>query len=287
MTSVGPINADVVSLDDGLAHLDNELRKLGSVIIAFSGGADSAFLLAAAVRSLGSESVIAATAVSPSLPGTELQGAADFARGLGVRHVTPETDEMSRPGYVANGSDRCFHCKSELLSVLAPLGEQLGMGAIAVGTNADDVRDRFRPGIRAAALAGAKTPLADAGLTKAQVRAASRKWGLVTADKPAAACLSSRVAYGLQIGPKRLDRIEQSERGLRAAMIDAGLEVRNLRVRDLGDRARVEVDASLVAALVDRPHLLESVTGFDSVEVDRLGFRSGSMNEALDRRGRG
>ena len=276
------------AMDDSLGHrladLDNRLRELGSVVVAFSGGADSAFLLAAAVQALGSRSVIAATAVSPSLPGSELQAAADFARGLGVRHVTPRTDEMSRPGFVANGADRCFHCKSELLSVLAPLGDQLGMAAIAVGTNADDVLDRFRPGIRAAAIAGGRTPLADAGLTKSQVRAASRAWGLSTADKPAAACLSSRVAYGLQISPRRLDRIEQSERGLRAAMLDAGLPVQNLRVRDLGDRARVEVDAELVSALVHKPHLLESVTGFEAVEIDHRGFRSGSMNEALDRR---
>lgn len=277
--------ADTTSLDNRLAHLDNAIRRLDSVVIAFSGGADSAFLLAAAVRSLGSQSVVAATAVSPSLPSSELSGAEAFARDLGVRHVTPQTDEMSRPGYVANGSDRCFHCKSELLGVLAPLCAELGVAAIAVGTNADDVRDRFRPGIRAAALAGAETPLADAELTKEQVRAASRMWGLSTADKPAAACLSSRVAYGLQITPGRLGRIEQSERSLRAAMVDAGMPVRHLRVRDLGDRARVEVDAGLVSALVDRPHLLESVKGFDSVEVDVRGFRSGSMNEALDRRG--
>jgi uncharacterized protein len=273
-----------MSLDDQLADLDARLRRLGSVLVAFSGGADSAFLLAAAVRALGAEHVVAATAVSPSLPATELELADEFARGLGVRHVTPATDEMSRPGYAANGADRCFHCKAELLDVLVPVAAELGISAIATGTNADDARAGFRPGIRAAALAGAVTPLRDAELTKAQVREASRAWGLVTADKPAAACLSSRVAYGIEISPTRLGRIERAEGALRATLVDAGLPVRDLRVRDLGDRARVEVDSELVAELERRPELLEGVTGFDAVEIDPLGFRSGSMNEALRHR---
>ena len=266
-----------------LVELDERLRRLGSVLVAFSGGADSAFLLAAAVRVLGAGQVAAATAVSASLPETELEDAAAFARELGVQHLTPSTDEMARPGYVANGPDRCFHCKAELLHVLAPLATRLGMAAVATGTNADDAVARFRPGIRAAAQAGAVTPLCDAGLTKAQVRAASREWGLVTADKPAAACLSSRVAYGITIDPARLGRIERAESRLRATLTEAGLAVRNLRVRDLGDRARVEIDAELVEELRSRPELLEVVTGFDAVEVDPQGFRSGSMNEALRR----
>lgn len=276
--------------DTGLAarltELDARLRQLGSVVVAFSGGADSAFLLAAAVRSLGEGGVVAATAVSSSLPERELEEAAAFARGLGVRHLTPRTDEMARPGYVANGADRCFHCKSELLHVLAPLATRLGMTAVATGTNADDVVERFRPGIRAAALAGAVTPLCDVGLTKAQVRDASRAWGLVTADKPAAACLSSRVAYGIAISPTRLARIERAESTLRMTLVEAGIAVRNLRVRDLGDRARVEIDAELVEELRRRTELLDVVTGFEAVEVDPLGFRSGSMNEALQRSGR-
>lgn len=279
-----------MSPDTGLAaqlvELDERLRRLGSVLVAFSGGADSAFLLAAAVRVLGAGQVAAATAVSASLPETELEDAAAFARELGVQHLTPSTDEMARPGYVANGADRCFHCKAELLHVLAPLATRLGMAAVATGTNADDAVARFRPGIRAAARAGAVTPLCDAGLTKAQVRAASREWGLVTADKPAAACLSSRVAYGITIDPARLGRIERAESRLRATLTEAGLAVRNLRVRDLGDRARVEIDAELVEELRSRPELLEAVTGFDAVEVDPQGFRSGSMNEALRRSAR-
>ena len=270
-------------LPSRLGALDAQLRGLGSVMVAFSGGADSAFLLAAAVRALGADAVVAGTAVSPSLPASELDGARAYAAALGVRHVTPRTDELSRPGYVANGPDRCFHCKSELLDVLTPRAAELGLAAVATGTNADDARAGFRPGIRAAALAGAVTPLLDAGLTKEQVRAASRSWGLETADKPAAACLSSRVAYGLSITPARLGRVEVAERDLRRTLVDAGLPVRDLRVRDLGDRARVEVDTALVDELARRPELLDVVAGFDAVEVDPRGFRSGSMNDVLRR----
>jgi uncharacterized protein len=272
-----------MSLDDQLTDLERRLRELESVLVAFSGGADSAFLLAAAARALGTDRVAAATAVSPSLPASELEQAAEFARGLGVRHLTPATDEMSRKGYAANGPDRCFHCKAELLDVLVPTAAELGVEAVATGTNADDARDGFRPGIRAASLAGAVTPLRDAGLTKAQVRQASRAWGLITADKPAAACLSSRVAYGIEISPARLGRIERAEGALRASLADAGMPVRDLRVRDLGDRARVEIDAGLVDELGRRPELLDVVDGFDAVEVDPRGFRSGSMNEGLSR----
>jgi uncharacterized protein len=268
-------------LAERLHQLDARLRELGSVLIAFSGGADSAFLLAAAARALGPARVVAATAVSASLPTTELEQAAAFAAAQGVRHLSPRTDEMRRPRYVANGPDRCFHCKAELLDVLTPLAHELGLAAIATGTNADDVVAGFRPGIRAAARAGAVTPLADVGMSKEQVRAASRAWGLATADKPAAACLSSRVAYGVPISSARLARIEHAERALKASLHQAGLPVQDLRVRDLGDHARVEVDRPLVEQLSERPELLDVVTGFESVTVDPRGFRSGSMNEAL------
>jgi len=250
-------------------------------MVAFSGGADSAFLLAAAVRAVGPDNVIAGTAYSPSLPLAERQPALDFAASLGVEVLTPETDELARAGYVANDGDRCAFCKSELLEVLTPLAQARGLTAVATGTNADDARAGFRPGIRAAAERGAVTPLLDAGLTKAQVREASRRWGLPTWDKPAAACLSSRVAYGVPVTRDRLARIEEAEAGARRALTDAGHVVRDLRVRDLGDRARLEVDRDLVAS-VDAP-VLDAVraAGFDVVEVDPLGFRSGAMNELL------
>ena len=264
-----------------VALLDARLRELERVLVAFSGGADSAFVLAAAVRALGTDAVVAATAVSPSLPGSELDRAREFAASLGVRHLTPTTDEMSRDGYRANGADRCFFCKAELLDVLTPIADSAGMKYVATGTNADDAVAGFRPGIRAAAERGAVTPLLDAGLTKAEVRAISREWGLSTWDKPAAACLSSRIAYGIEVSPYRLSRVERAEAALRAALETAGLPVRDLRVRDVGDVARVEVDRDLVERLVARPDLLAAVTGFDAVELDERGFRSGSMNEVL------
>jgi len=266
-----------------LAHLEAGLAQLGSVLVAFSGGADSAFLLAASVRALGAAEVVAATAVSPSLAAGELAAARTFARGLGVCHVTPRTDELSREGYRSNGGARCYFCKAELIEVLLPLAETMAMARVATGTNADDAAAGFRPGIRAAAERGAVTPLLDAGLTKADVRSVSRRWGLATRDKPAAACLSSRVAYGVAITPARLARVDRAEQGLRAALGAAGLPVIDLRVRDLGTVARVEVDRALVAALAARPQLLDAVraAGFPAVEIDQRGFRSGAMNELL------
>lgn len=268
-------------LDLRLAALDARLREAGTLLVAFSGGADSALLLAAAVRALGPDAVVAATAVSPSLPAGELQAAREVAAGLGVRLETPATHEDERPGYRANDGDRCAFCKAELLDVLAPLAG--GLAAVATGTNADDLVAGFRPGIRAAADRGAITPLADAGLTKAQVRAASRRWGLPTADKPAAACLASRVAYGVEVTPARLARVERAEVALRGALAAAGLAVRDLRVRDLGDRARIEVDAEAVDRVAELAAAHDAVrgAGFAAVEVDRRGFRTGAMNELL------
>ncbi|MFD2078853.1 uncharacterized protein SAMN05421678_12246 [Actinopolymorpha cephalotaxi] len=270
-------------IEQRLADLDTQLAGLGSVMVAFSGGADSAFLLAAAVRALGPEKVAAATAVSPSLPDAELDPAREFAQSLGVEHHTPHTDEMAREGYRANAGDRCYFCKAELVEVLGPLAERLGFTHIATGTNADDARAGFRPGIRAAAERGAVTPLRDAGFTKEQVREASRRWGLPTWDKPAAACLSSRIAYGLAITPARLARVEQAEVALRAVLTESGTPYRNLRVRDVGDTARIEVDAELVDQVAGMDEAIEAVlaAGFEVAEVDPKGFRSGAMNELL------
>jgi uncharacterized protein len=272
----------VVNLDSRLIALAGELSPLPSVLVAFSGGVDSGVVLAAAVRALGPDRVVAATAISPSLPAAERAGAAEFAASLGVRHEQPRTDELSREGYRANAGDRCAFCKSELIDVLTPLAARLGIADVVTGTNADDLRAGFRPGIRAAADRGAWAPLARAGMTKDDVRAAARLWGLPLADKPAAACLASRIAYGVPVSAAGLARIEQAESGLRMALARAGMAVRNLRVRDLGDDvARVEVDADVVAELTARPDVLDAVTGFGRVEVDPRGFRSGSMNELL------
>jgi uncharacterized protein len=269
-------------LDARLAALDAELAPLPGVLVAFSGGVDSGVVLAAAVRALGADRVVAATAVSPSLPAAERAAAAEFVASLGVRHEQPRTDELSREGYRANAGDRCAFCKSELIDVLTPLAARLGIADVVTGTNADDLRAGFRPGIRAAAERGAWAPLARAGMTKDDVRAAARLWGLPLADKPAAACLASRIAYGVPVSAEGLARVEAAETALRSALAEAGLEVRNLRVRDMGeDVARVEVDAAVVPDVVARPHLLHAVTGFERVDVDPRGFRSGSMNELL------
>jgi uncharacterized protein len=206
-----------------------------------------------------------------------------FAASLGVPLLTPRTHEMEREGYRANSGERCYFCKAELLDVLAPLAAEHGLAHVATGTNADDGVAGFRPGIRAAAERGAVTPLLDAGLTTAQVRAASLAWGLPTWDKPAAACLSSRVAYGIEVSPFRLARVERAETAARAALARAGVDVRDLRVRDLGERASLEVDAAAVDAARRTPEVLAAVVaaGFAEAEVDPRGFRSGSMNERL------
>ncbi|MEP7089448.1 MAG: ATP-dependent sacrificial sulfur transferase LarE [Nocardioidaceae bacterium] len=266
-----------------LRALDERLRGLGSVLVAYSGGADSAFLLAAAVRALGADRVGAATAYSDSLPLSERPPALAFADRLGVRVLTPQTHEMDREGYRANAGDRCYFCKAELLDVLTPLAHEHGFAHVATGTNADDAVAGFRPGIRAADERGAVTPLCDAGITKAQVRAASRSWGLPTWDKPAAACLSSRVAYGIEVSPFRLARVERAETAVRALLSEAGLVGGDVRVRDLGDRALLEVDADLVADVLALPGVLDVLraAGVAGADVDRRGFRSGSMNERL------
>ncbi|GAB2692056.1 ATP-dependent sacrificial sulfur transferase LarE [Thalassiella azotivora] len=275
---------DAYVLDLRLDALRARLETLGSVLVAFSGGADSALLLAEAARVLGPDRVVAATAVSHSLASGELDGARALADRLGVRLVTPTTREIDREGYRRNEGDRCFFCKAELLDTLRPLADELGLAHVATGTNADDAVAGFRPGIRAAAERGAVTPLLDAGLTKAQVRRASRDAGLPTWDKPAAACLSSRVAYGVAITPSRLARVDRAEQALREALDAAGLVSPDVRVRDLGgDRARVEVDPAVVDRVAAAAGVLDAVraAGFADVEVDPRGFRSGSMNELL------
>lgn len=278
----------MIDLDGRLAALDARLRELGSVLVAFSGGADSALLLAAAVRALGPDHVAAATGYSDSLPQVERDPGRAFADSLGVRLLTPRTNEMEREGYRENSGQRCYFCKAELVETLRPLADSLGLAHVATGTNADDAVAGFRPGIRAAAERGAVTPLLDAGLTKDDVRRASRAWDLPTWDKPAAACLSSRIAYGVQVTPHRLARVERAEAAVRAALSAHGLVATDLRVRDLGGSARVEVDRDLaVGACAEGTAAHAAVVaavrdaGFDEAAVDPRGFRSGSLNEAL------
>jgi uncharacterized protein len=274
-------------LDLRLAALEERLRELGSVLVAFSGGADSALLLAAAVRTLGPDHVVAGTGYSDSLPTVERDPAREFATSLGVELLTPRTNEMDREGYRANSGERCYFCKAELIETLGPLASERGIAHVATGTNADDAVAGFRPGIRAAAERGAVTPLLDAGFTKDEVRRASRRWGLPTWDKPAAACLSSRVAYGIEVTPHRLARVERAEAGVRSALPAAGLAARDLRVRDLGERASIEVDAALLEGPLATPDVRRTVldavlaAGFDAADLDPRGFRSGSLNEAL------
>lgn len=264
-------------------RLVSRLAELPGLVVTFSGGADSALVLAAAVRALGTDRVLAVTAVSDSLPESERDPARDFAESLGVEYRLVATHEMDREGYRANGADRCYFCKAELLDVVGELGAEIGW-PVATGTNADDVVAGFRPGIGAAAERGAITPLADAGLTKPQVRELSRQWGLPTWNKPAAACLSSRIAYGISITPAHLARVERSEAAVRDRLTGRGHPLTDLRVRDLGSgRARVEIDAGSLAELGDgdRAGLAELVEAEGFTEVAFAAFRSGSMNAAL------
>lgn len=256
-------------------ELRDRLAGLGRLVVAFSGGVDSTYLLDVAVEVLG-PAVTAVTAVSPSLAPSELADARHLARSLGVEHVEVETREHELAGYVANRGDRCYFCKAELFDRLGPLLDR--WTRLAVGTIVDDLGDH-RPGQRAARERGVLTPLADAGMTKADVRAASRARGLPTWDKPAQACLASRVAYGLEVTPERLDRIGRAETWLRAQGF------RDLRVRDHGVIARVEVpvrDLPALVGLAPRLDLALRALGWRFVTIDAGGLRSGSMNALLD-----
>ncbi len=266
---------DPTGVDRLLGWFDGHER----IIAAFSGGADSALVLAAAARALGTQRVVAVTAVSASLASGELEAAQSFAAALGVEHRTVSTDEMSVEGYRANSGQRCYFCKATLLDTLAPLATAMG-GTVVTGTNADDRRSAFRPGMLAATERGVREPLAESGLSKEEVRAISRTWGLATSDKPAAACLSSRIAHGLEITPVRLARVDAAEASVRTLAAQAGVALADLRVRDLGAAgARVEVDDAAVGAVASLDGLASAmaVAGFDG-EVEVRAFRSGSMN---------
>ena len=257
------------------------VRGYGPLVVAYSGGADSALVLAAAARALGPDRVLAVTAVSESLASGELAPAHAFAASLGVEHLTPRTHELAREGYRANGPDRCYFCKSEVLDTIAALARDRGFEHVATGTNADDARDPFRPGIAAGRERGIRTPLLDTGLTKNDVRAISRQWSLPTWDKPATPCLASRIRHGIQVTPYRLARVDQAEIAARAVLATAGIPVTDLRVRDLGVTARLEVAAEQVQAVAALPGIREAVAGagFDGDGIEVGEFRSGRLNE--------
>jgi pyridinium-3,5-biscarboxylic acid mononucleotide sulfurtransferase len=259
-----------------------EFTRYGKTLVAFSGGVDSSVALAAAVRALDPSDVAAVTAVSAAVPAAEVAAARDFCAGLGVAHHVLGTREMEVEGYRENGPRRCYFCKSTLIDAVRELADRLGFQTVVTGTNASDVVAGFRPGIAAAAERAARTPLADLAMDKPTVRAVARLWGLNTAAKPAAACLASRIAYGVTISPARLARVELAELAARRLLDPHG--VVDLRVRDLGDGVRLEVDAPAVERARGDQQLVAAIraAGFPDEPITVEAFRSGSMNELLD-----
>lgn len=263
-------------MTDPLHRLRAVLADLDHVVVAFSGGADSAFLAWVAADVLGAERAPCVTAVSASLADDELDGCRARAAEWGLAWSTVATDELDRVAYVANGADRCAHCKASLMDALRPRAAAAG-ATVVLGVNVDDLGDH-RPGQAAAAGAGARFPLVEAGFTKAMVREASRALGLATWDKPAGACLASRIPYGVPVTVGALGSVQRAEAALRA------LGLRQLRVRHHGDVARVEVEpAELELAFSLRHEVVAAVraAGYAYVALDLDGFRSGSLNEVL------
>ncbi|HUR48760.1 MAG TPA: ATP-dependent sacrificial sulfur transferase LarE [Acidimicrobiales bacterium] len=250
--------------------LRNELRLLGRVVVAWSGGVDSSLLARVAHDTLGPDHVLAATAVSPSLPSAELDECRELADEWGLRWKVVETDEMDRPEYRANAADRCAHCKEALLDVLGPLATEID-AAVVLGVIVDDLSDD-RPGQAVASSRGATFPLADARLTKADVRRLSKEMGLRTWDKPAAACLASRIPHGTEVTVALLGRVERAEAALRRLGFGA---LGPLRVRHQGAAARVEF----------APDELERATGNPDVVVDAIRTATGYREVVIDPRG--
>jgi uncharacterized protein len=259
--------------------LEARLRTLRPVVVAFSGGADSAFLAWVSHRALGPDGCLAVTAVSPSLAGDELADCGALAAEWSLRWQAVETHELDDLAYVRNDGDRCARCKSALMDMLAPLAAEAG-ATVVLGVNVDDLGDH-RPGQQAAAARGAVFPLVEAGFTKADVREWSKHLGLRTWDKPAAACLASRLPYGTPVTVAVLSRVERAEAALHRLGFPA------LRVRHYGDTARIEVPVDDFGALLEqRAAVVDAVrgTGYRYVTLDLEGLRSGNLNDALTSR---
>jgi uncharacterized protein len=255
------------------------VREYESCAVAYSGGVDSAVVAKAAHLALG-DRALAVTGVSESLAEGELEQAAALGKLIGIRHETLPLHELANPAYAANAQDRCFHCKTELYSRLGGLAERFGVAIVASGTNADDLGD-YRPGLAAAAEHQVRSPLADCGIGKAEVRELAAAWDLPVADKPASPCLASRIAYGQEVTAERLRMIDLAEQRVRKL----GTNVCRVRYH-AGNVARIEVQREWIGR-VQEPQTLRQLRadleqlGFASVEVDPAGFRSGSLNEGL------
>ncbi|MCI0335450.1 MAG: ATP-dependent sacrificial sulfur transferase LarE [Planctomycetes bacterium] len=270
-------------LSQNLAAKRDRLLKMladyGSCAVAFSGGVDSAVVAKAAQVALG-DKVLLVTGTSAALADGELAAARELAAFIGVRHVEIATEEFDNPSYVANAPDRCYHCKSELYTQLDQLAERAGMNVVVNGANADDLSD-YRPGMQAASEHRVRSPLAECGITKQEVRELAAAWKLTVAEKPAAPCLSSRVAYGQEVTPERLAMIDQAEQFLHS------LGFGELRVRyHAGDMARIEVPIDEIAELCDddvRAAVVQEFArlGFKFITLDLAGFRSGNLNRLI------
>lgn len=272
------VTIETMDLAEKASLLTLKIRELGSVLVAYSGGTDSAFLAWAAYQALG-DKMLAVIADSPSLARAELEAALKFTEEHGIPTEVIRTAEVEKPEYARNDSQRCFYCKDELFTVMETAQTRLGFEHLAYGMNADD-RSQFRPGQRAAAMHDANAPLAAAGLTKAEVRALAREAGLSLWDKPASACLASRIEYGRRVTPENLRQVEVAEGALHR------LGFPQVRVRHHGQLARIEIARADLPRALDMK-VLDAITasvrgaGFVYVTLDTQGYRSGSMNDVL------